>query len=110
MHPAMATTANDLPGFRLRSLGIAFGTAVRDPGFWDMWKSKRPELIASFQQARFEALVALMANALQLGANSIVAVRFEETPMPGTGASFTGSPPTLVSAYGTAAWAEPIPM
>ena len=107
MHPTMATIADVLPGFRIRSLGIVVGTAFREPGVFDLWKSNRPQVIASFEQAKLQALLALMANAVRMGANGVVAVRFEETAMPGVAVSFTGSPPTLVSTYGTAVWAEP---
>jgi uncharacterized protein YbjQ (UPF0145 family) len=103
----MATVANEIHGFRLRSLGIVMGTAMRDPIALEIWKSKRPAVIASFEQARQQALHAMMTNALQQGGNGVIAVRFDELSMTGAAASLTGAQPTLVFAIGTAVWAEP---
>jgi len=102
----MMTVANEFHGFRMRTLGIVMGTAMRDPGIWDLWKSQRPALIQSFEQARHEAMIAMMGNARRLGANGVIAVRFEELSMTGASTALTRAQPTLVTAYGTAVWAE----
>lgn len=67
-------------------------------------------MIACFEQeqARLRALPALMADAVRTGSNGVVAVLFEETARPDVAVSLTGSPPILVSTYGTAVWAEPV--
>ncbi len=107
IHPAMVTVAHELHGFRLRSLGIVMGSAMRDPGVFDLWKSKRPAMLQSFEQARQEALLVAMGNARRLNANGIIAIRFDELPMTGASTDFAkGAQPTLVTCYGTACWAE----
>ena len=82
------------------------GTSMRDPGVFDLWKKQRQAVLQSFEQARQEAIIAMMGNARRLGANGVIAVRFEESSMTGASTALTGAQPTLVTAYGTAVWAE----
>ena len=102
----MTTVANEIHGYRLRTLGIVMGTTMRDPGVFDLWKKQRPAVLQSFEQARHEAMVAMMGHARRLGANGVIAVRFDELAMTGASTALTGAQPTLVTAYGTAVWAE----
>ena len=97
------TTAQDLPGFRVvENLGVTFGLVVRSMGlsrsFKAGWKSMRQGEVSEFtdllEDARRHAVDRLVANAKLLGANGIVAMRFDSSEM--------GNQLTEVVAYGTA--------
>jgi len=97
------TTAQELPGVEIReNLGIAFGLVVRSMGFAKNfsagWKSLRQGEVSEYtdllEDARRHAIDRMVANAKLLGANGIVAMRFDSSEM--------GNQLTEVVAYGTA--------
>jgi uncharacterized protein YbjQ (UPF0145 family) len=97
------TTAQDLPGAEIRqNLGIAFGLVVRSMGFAKNFsagfKSLRQGEVSEYtdllEDARRHAIDRMVANAKLLGANGIVAMRFDSSEM--------GNQLTEVVAYGTA--------
>jgi uncharacterized protein YbjQ (UPF0145 family) len=102
------TTAQDLPGAEVRqNLGIAFGLVVRSMGFAKNFsagfKSLRQGEVSEYtdllEDARRHAIDRMVANAKLLGANGIVAMRFDSSEM--------GNQLTEVVAYGTAVVTEP---
>ena len=97
------TTAQELPGVEIReNLGIAFGLVVRSMGiaknFSAGFKSLRQGEVSEYtdllEDARRHAIDRMVANAKLLGANGIVAMRFDSSEM--------GNQLTEVVAYGTA--------
>jgi uncharacterized protein YbjQ (UPF0145 family) len=97
------TTAQDLPGAEIReNLGIVFGLVVRSMGFAKNFsaglKSLRRGEVSEYtdllEDARRHAIDRMVANAKLLGANGIVAMRFDSSEM--------GNQLTEVVAYGTA--------
>ena len=97
------TTAQDLPGAEIReNLGIAFGLVVRSMGFAKNFsagfKSLRRGEVSEYtellEDTRRHAIDRMVANAKLLGANGIVAMRFDSSEM--------GNQLTEVIAYGTA--------
>ena len=97
------TTAQELPGVEIReNLGIAFGLVVRSMGFTKSFsagfKSLRQGEVSEYtdllEDARRHAIDRMVANAKLLGANGIVAMRFDSSEM--------GNQLTEVVAYGTA--------
>src|SRR3954453_10781368 len=97
------TTAQDLPGAEIReNLGIAFGLVVRSMGFAKNFsagfKSLRQGEVSEYtellEDTRRHAIDRMVANAKLLGANCIVAMRFDSSEM--------GNQLTEVIAYGTA--------
>jgi uncharacterized protein YbjQ (UPF0145 family) len=97
------TTAQELPGTEIReNLGIAFGLVVRSMGFARTFsagfKSLRQGEVSEYtdllEDARRHAIDRMVANAKLLGANGIVAMRFDSSEM--------GNQLTEVVAYGTA--------
>ena len=101
------TTAQDLPGAVVReNLGITFGLVVRSMGFAKNFsagfKSLRQGEVSEYtellEDARRHALDRLVANAKLLGANGIIAMRYDSSEM--------GNSLTEVVAYGTAVVVE----
>ena len=97
------TTAQELPGAEIHeNLGIAFGLVVRSMGFAKNFsagfKSLRRGEVSEYtdllEDARRHAIDRMVANAKLLGANGIVAMRFDSSEM--------GNQLTEVVAYGTA--------
>jgi len=97
------TTALELPGMAVReNLGIAFGLVVRSMGFARnfsaSFKSLRQGEVSEYtellEDTRRHAIDRMVANAKLLGANGIVAMRFDSSEM--------GNQLTEVVAYGTA--------
>jgi uncharacterized protein YbjQ (UPF0145 family) len=102
------TTATDLPGTVVReNLGIAFGLVVRSMGFSKTFtagfKALRQGEVSEYtellEDARRHAIDRMVANARLLGANAILAMRFDSSEM--------GQQLTEVVAYGTAVVVEP---
>jgi uncharacterized protein YbjQ (UPF0145 family) len=102
------TTATDLPGTVVReNLGIAFGLVVRSMGFSKTFtagfKALRQGEVSEYtellEDARRHAIDRMVANARLLGANAILAMRFDSSEM--------GQQLTEVVAYGTAVVLEP---
>lgn len=105
----IVVTSNDVPGYRIvRVLGVARGLSVRS-------RSVVGNIGASIQilfggnitlytklaeQARQEAFDLLVAQAQKMGANGIVAMRYDANEM--------ASAVTEVLAYGTAVVLEPL--
>jgi uncharacterized protein YbjQ (UPF0145 family) len=103
----LVTTANDLPGYRIvRQLGVVRGIVVRS-------RSVVGNLGAAVQiffggtitvygklaeQARREAYEAMIAEAQRVGANAVLAMRYDANEMAGI--------VTEVLAYGTAVVVE----
>src|SRR4051794_29567364 len=97
------TTATDLPGTVVReNLGIAFGLVVRSMGFSKTFtagfKALRQGEVSEYtellEDSRRHAIDRMVANARLLGANAIVAVRFDSSEI--------GPQLTEILAYGTA--------
>jgi uncharacterized protein YbjQ (UPF0145 family) len=102
------TTANELPGMEVReNLGIAFGLVVRSMGFAKGFtaglKALRQGEISEYtellEDSRRHALDRMVANAQLLGANAILAMRFDTSEV--------GQQLTEIVAYGTAVVVEP---
>jgi uncharacterized protein YbjQ (UPF0145 family) len=98
IHPAMISTTNELPLFRVvRSYGIVRGLIVRSAG----WGGG---IVASFEALGSGNVGTLMIqHAAQMGANGIIGMRYDATEV-GAGNQTL----TEVLAYGTAVWADPI--
>jgi uncharacterized protein YbjQ (UPF0145 family) len=97
------TTAFELPGMVVeRNLGIAFGLVVRAMGFSNTVaggiSSLRQGEVSQFtvvlEDARRHALDRLIENAKLLGANAVIAMRFDSSEI--------GKARAEVVAYGTA--------
>jgi uncharacterized protein YbjQ (UPF0145 family) len=104
------TTAFELPGMVVeRNLGIAFGLVVRAMGFSASFtggiSSLRQGEVSQFtvvlEDARRHALDRLIENAKLLGANAVVAMRFDSSEI--------GKARAEVVAYGTAVVVTPAP-
>src|ERR671932_2165955 len=101
------TTALELPGLTIRSnLGVCFGLVVRSMGFAKnftaAFSSLRQGEVSQYtellEDARRHALDRMVANARLLGADAIVAMRFDSSEM--------GQQLTEIVAYGTAVVVE----
>ena len=92
---AMVTTALELPGYRvLRSIGVVRGISVRS-------RSTSGLLTELCEKTRLEALDFMLRHAAGMGANAVIAMRYDATEaMDGV---------TEVLAYGTAVIVEPVP-
>ena len=102
------TTSTELPGAVVReNLGVAFGLVVRSVGFAKGFtagiKALRQGEISEYtellEDSRRHALDRLVQNAQLLGANAIVAMRFDTSEV--------GQSLTEIVAYGTAVRVEP---
>ena len=113
-HGIIATTMNDFPGYRVTSvLGLVRGITVRSSTFsqgltrifqLSTYLGGRQETFVEMcEQARREAYDDMVEHARALGANAVLAVRYDATEL-GGGAS---SGMTEVLAYGTAVVVEP---
>jgi uncharacterized protein YbjQ (UPF0145 family) len=97
------TTAFELPGMTVKQdLGVAFGLVVRSMGFAKQigagFKALRQGEVTQYTQlledSRRHAIDRMIDNARLLGANAVVAVRFDSSEM--------GQQLTEIVAYGTA--------
>jgi uncharacterized protein YbjQ (UPF0145 family) len=102
------TTAFELPGMTVeRDLGVAFGLVVRSMGFARSvgagFKALRQGEVTQYtellEDSRRHALDRMIENARLLGANGVVAVRFDSSEM--------GQQLTEIVAYGTAVVVRP---
>ncbi len=102
-------TTNDLPGYQIvHTFGECFGLTVRSrnigsnigAGFKAMAGGELKGITQLLHECRQEALHRLATEATNLGANAVVAFRFETTEFGGSGIE--------VCAYGTAVGAQPI--
>lgn len=102
------TTALELPGFRVRdSLGVCYGLVVRSMGFTGSFtasfKALRRGEISEYTQlledSRRHAIDRMVDNARLMGADAIIAVRFDSSEI--------GQQFTEIVAYGTAVTVAP---
>ena len=102
------TTALELPGLRIReSLGVCYGLVVRSMGFTGgvaaSFKALRRGEVSEYTQlledSRRHAIDRMVDNALLLGAEGIIAVRFDSSEI--------GQQFTEIVAYGTAVMVAP---
>jgi uncharacterized protein YbjQ (UPF0145 family) len=107
VHPAMVSSTQEIPGFRvLKNFGIVQGLVVRSPGvsggFTAALQSFSGGNVRVLQelceQARRDAFLLMMQDAVRYGANAIIGFRYDTTEI-SQGLS-------EVLAYGTAVWAE----
>jgi uncharacterized protein YbjQ (UPF0145 family) len=99
----IVTTGNDVGGFRIEEyLGVVRGIVVRSPGIAQGFVGSLKQFVGGnietyakvCEQARRDAYERMVAHAEEVGANAIVAMRYDATEfMPAT---------TEVLAYGTA--------
>lgn len=99
----LVTTTNDVPGYRVDQVfGEVFGLTVRSrhvgsqmgAAFKSLAGGELKGMTKNLEESRQEALSRLTAAAEALGANGILAMRFDTTDMGGTW--------TEICAYGTA--------
>jgi len=105
---SMVTTAFELPGYRItRNIGVVRGITVRSRsvvgnflgGLQTLFGGNITIYTDLCEQARHETYRDMVAHARQLGANAIVAVRYDATEL------MAGL--TEVLCYGTAVVVEP---
>ena len=108
LNDAMVTTALELPGLRVvRNLGIVRGITVRSRsvvgnflgGLQTIFGGNITIYTQLCEQARMETYRDMLLHARQLGANAIIAVRYDATEL------MAGL--TEVLCYGTAVVVEP---
>jgi uncharacterized protein YbjQ (UPF0145 family) len=108
LQDAMVTTAQDLPGFRVvRSLGLVRGITVRSRsvignffgGIQSLFGGNISIYTELCEQARSETYRDMLQHARRLGANAVIAVRYDATEL------MAGL--TEVLCYGTAVVVEP---
>ena len=104
----MVTTAFELPGFRItRNLGVVRGIVVRSRSVVTNIGAALQTLVGGnitawtrlCEQARAEAFDIMIQHATEIGANAIIAARYDATEI--------ASSVTEVLAYGTAVIVEP---
>lgn len=102
------TSAFELPGMRVeRSLGITFGLVVRSMGFSkavtggisSLRQGEVSQFTVVLEDARRHAIDRMIENAKLLGANAVIAMRFDSSEI--------GKARAEVVAYGTAVVAAP---
>ncbi len=102
------TTALELPGMRVRTnLGVCYGLVVRSMGFSGSvaasFKALRRGEISQYtellEDSRRHAIDRLVENARLMGADGVIAVRFDSSEI--------GQQFTEIVAYGTAVMLEP---
>ncbi len=108
LDPSMVTTALDLPGYRVaRNVGVVRGIVVRSrgaggnflAGIQTMFGGNITIYSDMCEKARGDAFALLLRHAADVGANAIVAMRYDANEvMAGV---------TEVLAYGTAVVVEP---
>ena len=107
--PILVSTMNDVPGYHVvRVLGEVFGSTVRSrnafsdigASFKGMFGGEQAGYTKLLDDSRFEAIGRLKQNAASMGANAVLAMRFESGDiMPGS---------TEIAAYGTAVFIAPL--
>ena len=104
------TTALELPGMRIReNLGVCYGLVVRSMGFTGgvaasfkgLRRGEIPEYTQLLEDSRRHAIDRMSDNARLLGADAIVAVRFDSSEI--------GTQFTEIVAYGTAVKVDRVP-
>jgi uncharacterized protein YbjQ (UPF0145 family) len=106
--PILLSTMNDLPGYRVvRVFGEVFGLTVRSrnmfsnigAGFKAMAGGELRGLSKLLSDSRYEALNRLAGEAMQHGANAVLALRFDCNEIAQTASE--------IAAYGTAVYVVP---
>ena len=106
--PILLSTMNDLPGYRVvRVFGEVFGLTVRSrnmfsnigAGFKSMAGGELKGLSKLLSDSRYEALHRLSQEAMQHGANAVLALRFDCNEIAQTASE--------IAAYGTAVYVVP---
>lgn len=109
MHDTMMTTANELAGYKVvQSCGVVRGLTVRSRsvvgnfvgGLQSLFGGKISVYANLCEHARSETYELMREHAEQVGANAVVAVRYDATEL------MTGL--TEVLCYGTAVVVEPV--
>lgn len=102
------TTAQELPGLTVqRNLGVVFGLVVRSMGvaknlgaaFTSLRQGEVPQYTELLEDSRRHAMDRMIENARLLGANAVIAMRFDGSEI--------GQQLTEIVAYGTAVVAAP---
>jgi uncharacterized protein YbjQ (UPF0145 family) len=102
------TTAFELPGMTVeQNLGLTFGLVVRSmgfakslgAGFTALRRGEVPQYTALLEDSRRHAIDRMIDNARLLGANAIIAMRFDSSEL--------GQQLTEIVAYGTAVVVRP---
>ncbi|HEY0186748.1 MAG TPA: YbjQ family protein [Cellulomonas sp.] len=105
----IVVTTNEIPGYRVQAvLGEVMGLTVRSTnigasftaGFRSLGGGEIPEYTKIMYESRHEVMRRMTEEAGRLGANAIIAMRFDTDSL----GQFSE-----VCAYGTAVIAEPIP-
>jgi uncharacterized protein YbjQ (UPF0145 family) len=108
--PFPVTTAFELPGAKVeRDLGVAFGLVVRSmgaiksigAGFKALRQGEVSQYTELLEDSRRHAVDRMIENAKLLGANAVVAMRFDSSEI--------GQQLTEIVAYGTAVVVAPAP-
>jgi len=109
LNPALITTALEVPGHRIvRNIGVVRGIVVRSRNVFATLGGKLQTLVGGditlftelCEKTRQDSYAMMTLHAAQLGANAVIAVRYDATEvMQGV---------TEVLAYGTAVIVEPI--
>ena len=107
---AMVTTALELQGYRvIRSIGVVRGITVRSRSIFGTLGVALQTIVGGnislctelCEKTRLEAFELMLQHAAEMGANAIIAMRYDATEvMDGV---------TEVLAYGTAVIVEPVP-
>ena len=103
----LATTANDVPGHRtVENLALIRGIVVRsrgtvgDPGADPATGGGNAALAEWCEDARLDAFIRMLERAAELGANAVIGVRYDSSPL--------ADGVIEIVAYGTAVRVEPI--
>ena len=108
-YPVLVATMDDLPGFRIESVyGEVLGITVRSlanglnfgAGFRAMGGGEVPEYTQMLAETRHVAVMRMCLMAQQMGANAVLAMRFDCNEI--------GQAMSEVVAYGTAVVARPV--
>jgi uncharacterized protein YbjQ (UPF0145 family) len=108
MSTILTATTNDLAGYRVvRHLGVVRGITVRSRGIGGQLAAglralaggKIHEYVTLCEEARGEAFDLMVEHGQEMGANAIIAIRYDATEM--------AENMTEVLAYGTAVYVEP---
>lgn len=106
--PILLSTMNDVPGYRVvRVFGEVFGLTVRSrnmfsnmgAGFKSLAGGELKGLSKLLSDSRYEALGRLAQEAMQFGANAVLALRFDCNEIANTASE--------IAAYGTAVYLVP---
>lgn len=105
----LITTSSEIPGYEVvATQGEVFGLTVRArnigagclAGLRSLGGGEIPETTQLVMQGRNEAMARMVHEARRRGANGIIAMRFDSSPL--------GQQWSEVCAYGTAVWVNPV--